>query len=61
MKKFALKTLCILFLLGFAVSNAFAEEKSGSAQVSPEMMERFERLEAETKQLREEVARLNAQ
>ena len=61
MKTFTLKTLCVLFLLGFAVSSTFAEEKAGSAQISPEMMERFERLEAETQQLREEVARLNAE
>ena len=31
------------------------------AEITPEMMERFERLEAETQQLRTEVARLNAE
>ena len=54
---------CFLVSL-FSVSFVLAQTvlpPDPPAEITPEMMERFERLEAETQQLRDEVARLNAE
>lgn len=45
--------------LGITAGSSAGESVGASAQITPEMMARFERLEAETRRLREEVARLN--
>ncbi len=73
MKVIHLKFAFFLFILGLFIvagsaaaqsepaSGSDVSEKGASATITPEMMERFERLEAETQRLREEVARLNAE
>jgi len=53
--------LSILFSAGTIIAEETAEQPSTSSTISSEMMERFERLEAETQRLRNEVARLNAE
>ena len=51
--------LASIFTVSFVLGqNVLPPEPS--TEITPEMLQRFERLEAETQQLREEVARLNA-